>query len=370
LLRNATAQAGDGDGEQKSLEVCMRIAQVAPLAESVPPRLYGGTERVVSWLTEELLALGHAVTLFASAESVTGAELVPVWPRGTRLSEPPPDPLLVYAALLDALASAARRFDVIHCHVEWIHLPLLRCLGVPFLTTVHGRLDRPGVVEMARRFPDAKFVSVSDSQQGMLPDIDWLGTVHHGLPREMLRPSAGAEHYLVFLGRISFEKGPHIAIRLAQAAGVPLRIAAKVPTEGQDYFAREVRPLIDGAQIQFLGEVDERSKAALLRDAAALLFPIDWPEPFGLVMIEAMACGTPTIAFRRGAVPEIVEDGATGFVAENEAEALRAIGRLNELDRRAVRAGFERRFTARRMAETTSGFTRRCCRSRRHRPLS
>ncbi|MGA7323243.1 MAG: glycosyltransferase family 4 protein [Rhodomicrobium sp.] len=324
----------------------MRIAQVAPLAERVPPKLYGGAERVISWLTEELVALGHDLVLFASADSITKATLVAVWPSGIRLSHPSPDPLSPLANLLEAVAAAAHNFDVIHCHTDWVHLPLLQRLRIPFLTTLHGRLDAPGLQSVARLFPSAPFVSVSDNQRKPLPGLNWLATVYHGLPSDMLKPSKDRGSYLAFLGRISPEKGPETAIRLAQAAGLPLRIAAKV--EESSYFRERIQPLIDGRDIQFIGEVGEGDKEEFLQKAAALLFPIEWPEPFGLVMIEAMACGTPSIAFRRGSVSEIIEDGVSGFVVENEAEALSAIGRLPELDRGCVRRTFERCFTARR----------------------
>jgi glycosyltransferase involved in cell wall biosynthesis len=329
----------------------MRIAQVAPLAESVPPKRYGGTERVVSWLTEELVERGHHVTLFASGDSVTRAALVPVWPRALRLGSPRSDPMAAQAALLDAVAARANEFDVIHCHIEWLHLPLLSRLGAIFVTTPHGRLDWPGLSTMVSRFPAAPFISISESQRAPLGEANWLGTVYHGLPAGSLRPSFASGHYLAFLGRITAEKGPEVAIRIAKATGLPLRIAAKVPRGDRRYFAERLEPLIDGHQIQIIGEVNERKKQSFLENAAALLFPIDWPEPFGLVMIEAMACGTPVIAFRRGSVPEVIEDGVTGFIVETEAEAIRAIQRMPELDRRRVRKGFERRFTARRMTD-------------------
>jgi glycosyltransferase involved in cell wall biosynthesis len=327
----------------------MRIAQVAPLAERVPPKLYGGTERVVSWLTEELVALGHEVTLFASADSKTKAALVPVWPSAIRLSRPRPDPLAPLANLLEAVASRAQNFDVNHFHIDWVHLPLLQRLRVPHLTTMHGRLDLPHIRLVLRSFPDALFVSISDNQREPVPGLHWLATVHHGLPPAMFLPSATPDGYLAFLGRITPEKGPETAIRLALAPGLPLKIAAKV--EQNRYFKEHVEPFVDGKHVQFVGEVGERDKERFLQKAAALLFPIDWPEPFGLVMIEAMACGTPTIAFPRGSVPEIIEDGVSGFIIENEAEALSAIARLPELDRGGVRRAFEGRFTARRMAE-------------------
>jgi glycosyltransferase involved in cell wall biosynthesis len=328
----------------------MRIAQVAPLAESVPPNLYGGTERVVSWLTEELVALGHDVTLFASADSVTTARLEPVWPKPMRLTRPRPDPLAAYAALLQRLAERAHEFDVIHSHIDWIHIPLLSRMGVPFVTTMHGRLDSAYVAEVVNRLPQAHFISISDDQRRPVPNLSWLGTIYHGMPPDTLRLNSEPQHYLAFLGRIAPEKGPELAIRLATATNVQLRIAAKVPGGENRYFKQRVQPLVDGEKIKFIGEVDEKAKQDLLGKSMALLFPIDWPEPFGLVMIEAMACGTPVIALRRGSVPEIIEDGVTGFVVDNEAEALEAIHRVRELDRARIRHEFERRFTARRMA--------------------
>jgi glycosyltransferase involved in cell wall biosynthesis len=330
----------------------MRIAQVAPLAESVPPKLYGGTERVVSWLTEELVSLGCDVTLFASGDSSTNATLVPVCPRALRLSRPAIDPAAACAALLDKVAEMASGFDVIHCHLEWIHLPVMRRLGVPCITTLHVRLDQPSLSSLTRGFASAPFISISDHQRIPLPDLNWLGTIYHGLPKKLLSPRFDRQAgYLAFLGRIAPEKGPDVAIRIARAAGLPLRIAAKIPRSQSRYFREKIKPLLDGNRIEFIGEVGERQKAEFLGNAAALLFPIDWPEPFGLVMIEAMACGTPVIAWRRGSVPEIIDHGTTGFIVESEAEAVEAIGRIHELDRRAIRAVFENRFTARRMAE-------------------
>jgi glycosyltransferase involved in cell wall biosynthesis len=329
----------------------MRIAQVAPLAETVPPRLYGGTERVVSWLTEELLALGHQVTLFASGDSVTGASLVPVWPAALRLGKPRVDPVIAQTVSLQEVAERASDFDIIHFHTDWTHLPLLSRLAVPFLTTMHGRLDLPGLSALIRRFPDAPFVSISESQRGPLPEANWVGTVHHGMPPDLLRPGDGSGGYLAFLGRLTPEKGAEAAIRLARQANMPLRIAAKVPRDASRYVKERIEPHIDGDLIRFVGEVRDKQKQDFLANASALLFPIDWPEPFGLVMIEAMACGTPVIAFRRGSVPEVVEDGTSGFVVDDEAAAAAALSRIRDLDRGCVRRAFERRFTARRMTE-------------------
>jgi glycosyltransferase involved in cell wall biosynthesis len=328
----------------------MRIAQIAPLAESVPPKLYGGTERVVAWLIDELVELGHDVTLFASGNSKTRATLVPVWPYAFRLSRQHTDPVAVQSVLLETMAARAKEFDVIHCHIDWLALPLLTRSGVPFLTTMHGRLDISGLPDVVRHFPDAPFVSISNNQRLPLPGAHWLGTVYHGLPSESLHPRFEPGSYLAFLGRLTKEKGPEDAMRIARDAGMPLRIAAKVPKGERGYFKEQLEPKIDGREVQLTGEVNDQTKEEFLANAAALVFPIDWPEPFGLVMIEAMACGTPVIAYRHGSVPEVIDEGVTGFVVDSEEEAVRAVRRLGEIDRRQVRACFERRFTAKRMA--------------------
>jgi glycosyltransferase involved in cell wall biosynthesis len=328
----------------------MRIAQIAPLAESVPPKLYGGTERVVAWLIDELVELGHDVTLFASGDSKTRAKLVPVWPYAFRLSRQRTDPVAVQAVLLETMAARAAEFDVIHCHIDWLALPLLTRSGVPFLTTMHGRLDIAGLPDVVRHFPEAPFVSISNNQRLPLPGAHWLGTVYHGLPSQSLHPRYEPGPYLAFLGRLTKEKGPEDAMRIARDAGMPLRIAAKVPKGERSYFKEQLEPKIDGREVQLTGEVNDQTKEEFLANAAALLFPIDWPEPFGLVMIEAMACGTPVIAYRHGSVPEVIDEGVTGFVVDSEEEAVRAVRRIGEIDRRQVRACFERRFTASRMA--------------------
>jgi glycosyltransferase involved in cell wall biosynthesis len=329
----------------------LRIAQVAPLAESVPPKLYGGTERVVSWLTEELIDLGHDVTLFASGDSVSRAELVPVIPRALRLSRPHGDPVSAYAILLDKLVDHAADFDVIHCHTDWLHVPTLRSLGVPFLTTLHGRLDIPAIRAAARHFGDTSLVSISNNQRTPVPDLQWLRTVYHGLPPNLLKANFGEGDYLAFLGRLSPDKGPHVAIKWAHATGLPLRIAAKIPEGERRFFKEQIEPFVDGRKVEYVGEVNDNNKSDFLGQAKALLFPIDWPEPFGLVMIEAMACGTPVIALPCGSVPEIVSDGKTGFIVRNNVDAIDAINRIREIDRRQVRAEFEHRFSARRMAQ-------------------
>ena len=333
----------------------MRIAQIAPLAESVPPKLYGGTERVVAWLVDELVGLGHEVTLFASGDSRTRAKLHAVCPQALRLGRPRTDPAAACAALLEAVAQCANKFDVIHAHIDWVHLPLLQRLNVPFLTTMHGRLDLPSLPYLARAFGTAPFVSISNNQRLPLGEARWLGTVYHGLPADLFQPSYERGDYLAFLGRLTADKGPELAIRIARAAGMPLRIAAKLPRAERHYFKERLEPQIDGQQIRLVGEVNDETKQRFLAGAAALLFPIDWPEPFGLVMIEAMACGTPVIAFRAGSVPEVIDAGITGFVVEAEEEAVQAIQRLGKLSRYKVRAQFERRFTAERMAQDYVG---------------
>jgi glycosyltransferase involved in cell wall biosynthesis len=326
----------------------MRIAQVAPLNESVPPKLYGGTERVVSWLSEDLVEQGHDVTLFASGDSTTRGHLAPVWPRALRLGKPRVDPIVAQTMALKHVAERADEFDIIHFHIDWMHLPLLCRLRVPFLTTLHGRLDLPGLAALVRGFPDAPFISISESQRVPLLDANWAGTVYHGMPPSLLRPRYEPQGYLAFLGRLAPEKGAEAAIRIARQAGMRMLISAKVPRDGSRYFKEKIEPQLDD-QICFVGELRDAEKEQFLGKAAALLFPIDWPEPFGLVMIEAMACGTPVIAFRRGSVGEIVEQGKSGFVVAGDAEAVSALARIEELDRRQVRDAFERRFTARQM---------------------
>lgn len=328
----------------------MRIAQLAPLAESVAPKLYGGTERVIAWLVDELVGLGHNVTLFASGDSSTRGKLHAVWPRALRLGRKGVDPNAACAVLIEAVAKRASDFDVIHSHVDWLPLPLLRRTGVPFLTTMHGRLDLPGLSDVVRAFPNVGFVSISDHQRRPLAEANWLGTILHGMPTDLFRPSYEPGSYLAFLGRLTADKGPEDAIRIANAARMPLRIAAKIPRAETAYFKKKLEPHVDGKHARLVGEVDDAKKQPFLANAAALLFPIDWPEPFGLVMIEAMACGTPVIAYRSGSVPEVVDDGVTGFIVDGEQQAIEAVKQVIRLDRRKVRARFEERFAAIRMA--------------------
>lgn len=328
----------------------MRIAQVAPLVESVPPPGYGGTERVVSYLTEELVKEGHDVTLFASGDSRTSAELVACSPRSLRLDEAVEDPFAHQVVQMEAVAAAADRFDVIHWHIDYFHFPLSRRLGVPHVTTLHGRLDLPDLQPIYDEFPDMPLVSISDDQRTPLPQAKWAATVYHGMPLDELLPHAEPAGYLAFLGRISPEKRADRAIEVARRARMPLRIAAKVDDADREYFEEEIEPLLEQDHVDFIGEIGPEEKNEFLGRAKALLFPIDWNEPFGLAMIEAMACATPVIAYRSGSVPEVIDEGVTGFVVDDIDSATAAVGRLDELDRAGVRAGFERRFDVARMA--------------------
>ncbi len=330
----------------------MRIAQIAPLHEAVPPRLYGGTERVVSFLTEGLVAMGHDVTLFASGDSVTGAELDAVWPQALRLDPSIRDVTAPHMLLMEAVRRRAAEFDVMHFHMDYWPFSLFSRQPTPFLTTLHGRLDLPELQPVFDAFPNVPVVGISASQRGPLPQARWVGTVPHGLPPGLLMPQSGPHDYLAFLGRIAPEKGPDCAIRIARACGLPLRMAAKVSDADRSYFEAVIQPMLAEGGVELVGEITDAEKPAFLSGARALLMPISWPEPFGLVMIEAMACGTPVIAFNRGAAPEIVEDGRTGFIVEDEAGAVAAVARLGCLPRAAVRAAFEARFTARRMVES------------------
>ncbi|MBB5693944.1 glycosyltransferase family 4 protein [Muricoccus pecuniae] len=339
----------------------MRIAQVAPLAEAVPPKLYGGTERIVSYLTEELTALGHEVTLFASGDSVTSARLEPMLPQAIRLDPSIRDAVAPHMLMVQRVLDMAAGFDIVHFHIDHLQLPALRGRGVPYVSTFHGRLDLPEIQPLIAAFPEAPFVSISDSQRRPLGhiDVNWAGTILHGLPENLLPFSPREGGYIAFLGRMSPEKGPDAAIRIARTAGIPIRLAAKVDRADQAYFDEVVAPLLDQDGVEFIGEINEAEKAEFLGGAMCLLTPIAWPEPFGLVMIEAMACGTPVIAFNRGSVPEVVEDGVSGFIVEDELGALAALKGAAGLDRARVRAAFEARFTARRMAEDHLALYRR-----------
>ena len=330
----------------------MKIAQVAPLAEPCPPHQYGGTERIVSFLTEELVRQGHDVTLFASGDSRTAARLVRCSDMALRLNPAVKDPMPYHLVMLDEVRRRADDFDVIHFHVDLLQFPLIRDFADRTLTTLHGRLDLPDLKPFYAAFPEVPLVSISDSQRLPMPAVSWAGTVPHGLPRDLLpfspRPNGD---YLAFLGRISPEKRPDRAIEIAARAGLPLRIAAKVDKVDRAYWDMVIAPLVARHDnVEFIGEIGEAEKASFLGNARALLFPIDWPEPFGLVMIEAMACGTPVIAWNCGSVPEVVDDGVTGFIVGDEAAAVAAVRRAAMLDRAQVRAVFERRFTVERMA--------------------
>jgi len=329
----------------------MRIAQVAPLSESVPPKLYGGTERVVSFLTDQLVELGHEVTLFASGDSSTSARLAPVWPEALRLRGNCADPLAPHLLMVEKIVERAREFDIIHFHISQLHFPVMRRLPeVAHVTTLHGRLDIEELRPLYREFADMPVVSISDAQRHPLPDAGWVATIHHGLPLRLLNFQPASGGYLAFLGRISPEKRADRAIAIATASGERLRIAAKVDDADRDYFTREIRPLLDNPLVEFIGEICEREKSSFLGGAKALLFPIDWPEPFGLVMIEAMACGVPVIAFPGGSVREIIDDGVTGFIVDTVEAAAAAVRHIHRIDRHRCRQTFEQRFTARQMA--------------------
>jgi glycosyltransferase involved in cell wall biosynthesis len=329
----------------------MRIAQVAPLYESVPPKLYGGTERVVSWLTEELVEMGHDVTLFASADSMTTAQLVDICPEALRLSPESVDYLAHHIVLLERVLKLKDEFDIIHFHIDYLHFPFSRREGYTHVTTLHGRLDLPDLVPLYEVFDDMPVISISDSQRDPLPHLNWQATVHHGLPKDSYTFQRGKGKYLAFLGRTSPEKGLDQAIEIARATDMPLKIAAKIDRADQEYFDSCIRPLLDGPGVEFVGEVGFPEKNDFLGNAAALLFPICWPEPFGLVMIEAMACGTPVIAYPLGSVPEVIRDGINGYIVPDLDSAVRAVKKVDNLDRKKVRKYFEQHFTADRMAK-------------------
>jgi len=328
----------------------MRIAQVAPLIESVPPSGYGGTERVVSYLTEELVRQGHDVTLFASGDSRTTAKLIAGSPKALRLDPDVVDPIAHEILEIERVAAMADEFDIIHWHLDYFHFPLSRRLGVPCLTTLHGRLDLPDIQPLYAEFTDAPLISISNDQRAPLPNVNWIETIHHGMPADELTPRLEQGQYLAFLGRISPEKRVDRAIEVAHRTGIPLKIAAKVDDADREYFEEHIEPMLEHDHVDFIGEIGPADKGDFLGHAHALLFPIDWAEPFGLVMIEAMACGTPTVAYRSGSVPEVITEGVSGFIVETIDEAVEAVGRLHDISRDGCRASFEKRFTVERMA--------------------
>ncbi|MET0516301.1 MAG: glycosyltransferase family 4 protein [Nitrospiraceae bacterium] len=327
----------------------MKIAQVSPLWESVPPKLYGGTERIVSYMTEEMVRLGHEVTLFASGDSVTAAKLEAPCPQALRLNTGIFNREAPLISMMEQVFSSAEQFDVIHSHLDFLAFSLSRRCPVPVVTTLHGRLDLPELVPVFRDFSELPLVSISDSQRRPLAWCNWMGTVYHGLPSNLyaLHPAPGK--YLAFLGRISPEKCPDQAIELAKRVGMPIRVAAKVDPADRAYFERVVEPLLDHPLVEFVGEVTDAQKNDFIGNAHALICPYDWPEPFGLVLIEALACGTPVLAYRRGSIPEIISHGVTGFISENVTEMVAQVEGISLLDRRRCRAIFEERFTVERM---------------------
>ncbi|ADJ28468.1 glycosyltransferase family 4 protein [Nitrosococcus watsonii] len=329
----------------------MKIAQIAPLYERVPPRYYGGTERIVSYLTEELVNQGHDVTLFASGDSLTKAKLHPIGECALRLNSHYLDPLAHHIRLLGEVSNLAPTFDILHFHIDYLHFPLSRILRVPQLTTLHGRLDLPDLAPLYQAFPEMPVVSISNAQRHPLPFANWQATIYHGLPENLydFHPQPG--DYLAFLGRISPEKRLDRAIEIALRAGMEIRIAAKVDPVDEAYFQKRIKPLLTHPLVSYIGEIGEREKNDFLGQAYALLFPIDWPEPFGLVMIEAMACGTPVIAYRQGSVPEVMQNGKTGFIVESLEQAVTAVERISQVSRRHCRQVFEEQFSAKCMAK-------------------
>lgn len=328
----------------------MKIAQVSPIFESVPPKAYGGTERIISYLTEELARRGHEVTLFASGDSVTSATLVPVIPESVRQETGRQSWLAYHAIEMDMVSELADTFDIIHFHTDYHHFPVVRHLRTPHVTTVHGRLDLPELVPLYERFIGYPIVSISNSQRSPLPWVSWADTVYHGLPSDLYSYGSGNGEYFLFLGRISPEKRLDRAISIAEHCNMPLYVGAKISEVDQAYFDEVIKPLFSNPLVKFLGEVGEAEKGELLRNANAMLFPIDWPEPFGLVMIEAFACGTPVVAYRCGSTPEIMEDGVTGFLVSSQEEAIERARNIGSIDRKRCREVFERRFTVAEMA--------------------
>jgi glycosyltransferase involved in cell wall biosynthesis len=329
----------------------LRIAQVSTLYESVPPKLYGGTERVVSFLTEELVALGHNVTLFASGDSVTSARLVPACDKALRLNSECVDQVANHVAMLQMVLNEIENFDVIHYHIDYLHYPISKLYPFPHVTTLHGRLNICDLQKLYELFSDMPLVSISKAQRKPLPNVGWVGNIYHGLPLKLFRPSFEEGKYLAFLGRISPEKGLDSAIEIAVRSGIKLKVAAKIDNADKVYYEQRIKDLLDHPLVEFVGEINENEKQEFLSNAIALLFPIKWPEPFGLVMIEAMACGTPVIAFENGSVHEILDHGKTGFIVENEEQAIKAVQHISLIERLECRRIFEERFNSTRMAE-------------------
>jgi len=340
----------------------MRIAQVAPLSESVPPKLYGGTERVVAYLTDECVRRGHEVTLFASGDSVTGARLRPVCRRALRLEGAKViDPLAHHVRMIEMVAREAYAFDIVHFHIDYLHFPVMRRQKITAVTTMHGRLDIPDLHAVHQEFAEMHLVSVSEAQRGPMPWANWVGTVYHGVPENLYQLRTQPGTYLAFLGRISPEKRVDRAIEIARLTGIPLKIAAKVDVVDKQYFEARIRSMLEDSLIEYIGEIGDEEKSDFLGGACALLFPVDWPEPFGLVMIEALACGTPVIAYRAGSVPEIIEEGKTGYIVETLDQAVNAVRRIGALDRKTCRRVFEERFSAGRMCMDYLAIYHRLC---------
>jgi glycosyltransferase involved in cell wall biosynthesis len=344
--QSVNAFAASASGPDRPL----RIAQIAPLYESVPPRLYGGTERIVAYLTEELVRRGHEVTLYAAGDSTVRAPLNPGWPHSLRLTGLDHLGPVFHLPMLSQVYDNSHAFDIIHSHVDCLSFPLARTTQVPTISTLHGRLDIKELLPVYRSYNDLPMVSISDDQQRPLPELNWVGTVYHGLPRDLLKFRPDNGKYLAFLGRIAPEKRPDLAIEIARRSGVPLKIAAKVDRADKEYFESLIRPLLSEPGVEFIGEINEAQKQEFLGGALALLFPVDWPEPFGLVMIEAMACGTPVIARPCGSVPEIIRDGVTGYIAVSVEGLTAAVGKIDQISRRSCREEFDRRFTVEVMA--------------------
>ncbi|WMJ72017.1 glycosyltransferase family 4 protein [Cytophagaceae bacterium ABcell3] len=329
----------------------MKIAQISPLYESVPPKLYGGTERVVSYLTEELVKLGHSVTLFASGDSKTSANLISHNKEALRLDSKVQDPLAHHIIQMQDVAERAHEFDVLHFHTDYLHFPFTNFINIPNITTLHGRLDIPDLKPVYKKFNKKAVVSISNAQRNPLPRANWVGTVYHGLPLDLYKKGKGDGDYVAFIGRISPEKRPDRAIEIAKMAGIKLKIAAKIDKADNEYFKNHIQKLLDQSHVEFIGEIGEKEKGDFLGKAKALLFPIDWPEPFGMVMIESIACGTPVIAYNNGSVPEVIDNGQSGYVVENISQAVTALENINMLNRTTVRQIFEERFSATIMAK-------------------